>query len=159
MSSIETKKDKIDGDINEPHSFTKKLKRTLSNFLYNLKLFLKKNIPELIIVFILILILVLTQSTNKTKWYQSGGDDPPPPPQPSESSIRTKQMVSKIGEKIRSNQTVQNFLTTIYSVLNAVYIFGILIFTLAVVPALPLFGFMFIIFVILRNRVASLKAL
>ena len=158
MSSIETKKDKIDGDINEPHSFTKKLKRTLSNFFYNLKLFLKKNIPELIIVFILILILVLTQSTHKTKWYQSGGDDPPPP-QPSESSIRTKQMVSQIGQKIRSNQTVQTFLTTIYSVLNAVYIFGILIFTLAVVPALPLFGFMFIIFVILRNRIASLKAL
>jgi Na+/H+ antiporter NhaC len=158
MSSIETKKDKIDGDINEPHSFTKKLKRTLSNFFYNLKLFLKKNIPELIIVFILILILVLTQSTNKTKWYQSGGDDPPPQ-QPSESSIRTKQMVSQIGQKIRSNQTVQTFLTTIYSVLNAVYIFGILIFTLAVVPALPLFGFMFIIFVILRNRIASLKAL
>jgi hypothetical protein len=157
MSSIETKKNKIDGDINESDSFTKKLKRTFSNFFNNLKLFFKKNIPELIIVFILILILVLTQSAHKTKWYQSGGDYPPQ--QPSESSIRTKQMVGQIGQKIRSNQTVQNFLTTIYSVLNAVYIFGILIFTLAVVPALPLFGFMFIIFVILRNRVASLKAL
>ncbi len=159
MSSIETKNDKNDKkDIDESKSFGNKIKRTLNDFFYNLKSFLKKNIPELIIVFILILIIVLTQSSNKTKLYQLGGDDPQPQ-QPSESSIRTKQMVNQIGQKIRSNQTFQNVLTTIYSVLNAVYIFGVLIFTLAVVPALPLFGFMFIIFVILRNRVASLKAL
>lgn len=156
MSLIQTKSDEKEND--ESKSFSKKIKRTLTDFFYNLKMFLKKNIPELIIVFVLILILVFYQSPNKTKWYQSGGDDPQPQ-QPSESSIRTKQMVNQIGQKIRSNQTFQNFLTTIYSVLNAVYIFGVLIFTLAVVPALPLFGFMFIIFVILRNRVASLKAL
>jgi Na+/H+ antiporter NhaC len=136
----------------------KDIKGSFYQFFNNFKNFLKKNIIELIIVFLLIFSIIQLKSCNKKFSYQKGGDNATPP-QPSESSIKTKQMVNQIGQTLRSNQTFQNFLTTIRSVINAVYIFGVLIFTLAVVPALPLFGFMFIIFVILRNRVASLKAL
>jgi hypothetical protein len=146
MSSSETK------DENENQE------TSLNIFFSKIKLFIKKNIQELLVVFILILSIILLNSTNKTKCYQKGGDNSLPQ-QPSESSIKTKQIVYQVGQTLRSNQTFQSFLTTLYSILNAVVVFGVLIFTLAVVPALPLFGFMFIIFIILRNKVASFKAL
>lgn len=149
MSSKETK-----DEIKDESIFKK--------FFDNLKQFLKKTKLELFIVFILIFIIILINPNQKTIYCQKGGYDnqqQQQPPQPSESSIRTKQIVNQVGQSLRNNQVFQSFLNTVYSVFNAVAVFGMLIFTLAVVPALPLFGFMFIIFIILRNKVASLKAL
>jgi hypothetical protein len=136
------------------------IKESVYRFFTNFKFFLKKNIIELIIVFVLIFSIIKLKSCNtKRKPYQTGGDDNVQPKQPSETSIKTKQMVNQIGEKIRGNQTVQGLLTTVSSVIRGAYMFGVVILTLAVAPALPIFGVMFIIFIILRNRIASLKAL
>ena len=145
---------------NENKENNEGIKESVYRFFTNFKFFLKKNIIELIIVFVLIFsIIQLKSCNNKTKWYQTGGDNDVQPKQPSETSIKTKQMVNQIGEKIRGNQTVQGVLTTVSSVIRGAYMFGVVILTLAVAPALPIFGVMFIIFIILRNRIASLKAL
>ncbi len=178
MLSNEIKEIKNNMEKENENDKNKSFKESVKDWFDNFVLFLKKNIIELLIVFVLILCIVLLHPPNQSYLKQKGGanvqptqplqpQQPPAPaaapaapvPAPSATSIKTKEMVAKVGQTLKSSKAFQSFLTTVYSILNAVYIFGVLIFTLAVVPALPLFACMFIIFVILRNRMASFKAL
>lgn len=155
-------------------------------FLDKIKIFYKRNKKELWVVFGLLVLINLINPTFKMyKQYGGEGENllpaaqpvaaPPAPPPAAVSATPTEKIPkgsktpkgSKIPganklaflKKIKGNNFFTTALSWMFSLVQSLITFAFLIIVLAVLPGLPIFIFMFILFFILRARMASIKSL
>ena len=155
-------------------------------FLDKIKNYYEKNKKELWVVFGLLVLINLINPTFKI-YKQYGGQvenlitsagvaphAPEVPHTPATTALEKAPKVAKVpgGDKkskfaflknIKGGIKGNNFFTTIlswmFSLVQSLITFAFLIIVLAVLPGLPIFIFMFILFFILRARMASIKSL
>ena len=147
-------------------------------FLDKIKIFYKRNKKELWVVFGLLVLINLINPTFKI-YKQYGGQvenlipqpvAPVAPVAPAEKIAKGAKVPggdkkSKLAflKNIKGGIKGSNFFTTalswMFSLVQSLITFAFLIIVLAVLPGLPIFIFMFILFFILRARMASIKSL
>jgi hypothetical protein len=142
-----------------------------------IKNFMSKNKIELIIIFFIILTidLINTFNNNTFKNMQKGGQiqaldlktialsqSASQGPNPQEQMIKTQltiTVISRVLNYLMSHRTFNSIVCFIGSLVKSILSFSGLIVAISFIPILPLFAFMFVIFIILRKKVATLKSL
>ena len=122
---------------------------------YNkIKNFYKRNQKELWVIFGLLLIINLINPTYKI-YKQYGGAEGEISKIGKELGKAEKGLISNI----KNSSIFGKMLGWVFSLLKSFLTFGALILVLAILPGLPIFIFMGILFFILRARMASLKSI
>jgi hypothetical protein len=83
-------------------------------------------------------------------------------PNPQEQMMKTQitiNVFTQILNYLMSHKTFNSIVCFIGSIIKSVFVFAGLIVAISFIPILPLFAFMFVIFIILRKKVATLKSL
>lgn len=111
------------------------------------KNFYERNKKELGIVFGLLLIINLINPTYKI-YKQYGG-----------AQQIEKELGKSLLAKIKNNNIFAKMLGWGFSFVKSLLTFGALILVLAILPGLPIFIFMGILFFILRARMANIKSI
>lgn len=141
-----------------------------------IKKFVSRNKIELFLIFLIILTINLINTFNNIPQItQNGGQIQPldlktialtqaasQGPNSQEQMIKTQLTItifSKIFNYLMSHKRFNSIVCFIGSILKAMFTFAALIISLSIIPVLPLFAFMFIIFIILRKKVATIKSL
>lgn len=152
-----------------------------------IKKILSNNKIELFLIFIMILVinLIITFSNNKYDNYDNisnisgfkhkGGQlqsldlktlaitqAATQGPNPQEQMMKTQLTITvftKILNYLMSHKTFNSIICFVGSIIKSVFVFAGLIVAISFIPILPLFAFMFLIFIILRKKVATLKSL
>ena len=142
-----------------------------------IKIFVKKNNIELILIFSIILIinLINTFTNDKLKPMQYGGKTTADQikqlaisqaasqgPNPQEQMIKaqvTITVLTKIFNYLMSNKIFNSLLCSFGALIKSILTFGGIVIAISMLPILPLFAFMFAIFIILRQKVATFKSL
>jgi hypothetical protein len=121
------------------------------------KIFYKKNENELLLLLgLLIVFNFVCPSKNIFSRPQIGGN----PEEAAEMGIKSR-ILGKLGsgvDTIKKTNVFQSAIGVLFGLIKSLITFGGLILVLAIMPGLPIFIFMLILFFILRARVASLKS-
>lgn len=83
-------------------------------------------------------------------------------PNPQEQMMKTQitiNVFTQILNYLMSHKTFNSIVCFVGSIIKSVFVFAGLIVAISFIPILPLFAFMFLIFIILRKKVATLKSL
>ena len=83
-------------------------------------------------------------------------------PNPQEQMMKaqlTINIFTKILNYLMSHKTFNSIVCFVGSIIKSVFVFAGLIVAISFIPIFPLFAFMFVIFIILRKKVATLKSL
>ncbi len=149
-----------------------------------IKKFISKNKVELVLIFLIILSIDLINTFNNNdrtydktlKNIHKGGQIQPLDlktialtqaatqggTNPQEQMMKTQLTItvfSKVLNYLMSHPTFNSIVCFFGSIIKSIFTFAGLIVAISIIPALPLFGFMFLIFIILRKKVATLKSL
>jgi hypothetical protein len=148
-----------------------------SNYFDDLKkktiVFMKENKIELIVLFCVIFLIFLIRdlknySMTKFKYCGLGGYVPAASIQrQSGMTAQTGQIkyslsriaYTKLGSTIMNNSFFRNMMCYSASFLKSIVVFGSIILSVMLIPGIPVFGFMLLLFVILRDKMANIKAL
>ena len=128
-------------------------------FLDKIKFFYERNKKELWVIFGLLFLINLINPTVKMyKQYGGEGENMlPPGEKPGEGGQKKSRLA--FLKKIKGNNFFTTMLSWMFSLVQSLITFAFLIIVLAILPGLPIFIFMFILFFILRARMASIKSL
>ncbi len=142
-----------------------------------IRAFIKKNNIELILIFSIILIINLINTFNddKLKLIQYGGrtagdqikqlaitQAASQGPNPQEQMVRaqlTMTIFTRIINYLMSNKIFNSIVCSFGALIKSILTFGGIVIAISMLPILPLFAFMFLIFIILRKKVATFKSL
>ncbi len=137
------------------------------------KEFIKNNKIELSILFIVLFIyFLLTDINTKHTYCNKGGA----PPQISQQQLQQQQQqkqqqtyqiktqlaqigFNKLGNTIANSGILTKVVCAIMSLLRTGIAFFSVVFAVMMIPGVPVFGFMLLLFGILRSKVADIKAL
>ena len=142
-------------------------------FLDKIKNYYEKNKKELWVVFGLLVLINLINPTFKIyKQYGGQGENPIPSAGTVSAPVAPEKApkIEKVsgGDKksklvflknIKNNNFFTTALSWMFSLVQSLITFAFLIIVLAVLPGLPIFIFMLILFFILRARMANIKSL
>jgi hypothetical protein len=125
-----------------------------------IKNFYNKNYKELYVVFTLIVLFNFICIGNNSKNIQLGGASEMDMLAKSAGGAGAIGAVGKKGvlSKIKNTNVLSTLLSWMFSLVQSFITFAGLIIALAVLPGLPIFIFMLILFFILRARVAAIKS-
>ncbi len=129
----------------------------INNLKNKVIVFYNKNKKELWLLFGLIILFNFMCTSNNIFMNQSGGDAE----QALNAGVQKMAGKSRIGSamsSLKKTNVLQSGLSFMLGFVQSLITFCGLILVLAVLPGLPVFIFMLILFFILRARVASLKA-
>jgi hypothetical protein len=117
------------------------------------KIFYNKNKNELIVVLCLLTVYnFMCSSSNQYLNNQSGGDA-------TESLLKEAgKGKGGLAKSLKNANVLQTMLGWMLSFVQSLLTFAGLVLVLAVLPGLPIFIFMLVLFFILRARVAAIKA-
>ena len=126
-------------------------------------IFSNKNKNELIVVLSLLIVynFICSESTSyKYLNKQSGGDEKQIAEQMGKQMTGQdgKEKAKSFAKKLKGVNVLQKMLGWMLSLVQSLMTFAGLVLVLAVLPGLPIFIFMLILFFILRARVAVIKA-
>jgi flagellar biosynthesis component FlhA len=125
-----------------------------------IKNFYNKNYKELYVVFTLIVLFNFICIGNNSKNIQLGGASEMEMLAKSAGGAGAIGAVGKKGilSKVKNTNVLSTLLSWMFSLVQSFITFAGLIIALAVLPGLPVFIFMLILFFILRARVAAIKS-
>jgi len=115
------------------------------------KIFYERNKKELWVVFGLLVLINLINPTYKIYKQYGGAEE--------EMAKGAKGAQKGLLSNIKNSSVFGKILGWTFSLLKSFLTFGALILVLAILPGLPIFIFMGILFFILRARMASIKAI
>ncbi len=122
------------------------------------KNFYERNKKELWVVFGLILIINLINPTYKA-YKQYGGAEEGVAKEVGKAAKGAKEAEKGLLSQVKNSSIFGKMLGWVFSLLQSFLTFGALILVLAILPGLPIFIFMGILFFILRARMASIKSI
>jgi hypothetical protein len=142
------------------------------------KEFINNNKIELSILFIVLFLYFLLSDMNTRNTYCSKGGAPLTQQQlqQQQQQLQKQQMqkqqqayqiktqiakigFSKIANTISSSETLSNVMCYIMSFTRTSITFFSIVFAVMMIPGIPVFGFMLILFALLRTKVADIKSL
>ena len=125
------------------------------------KIFYEKNKKELWVVFGLLLIINLINPTYKMyKQYGGAEEEIAKELEKGAKGAKGAKGVEKgLLSQVKNSSIFGKMLGWVFSLLKSFLTFGALILVLAILPGLPIFIFMGILFFILRARMASIKSI
>jgi hypothetical protein len=138
------------------------------------KEFIKNNKIILSILFIVLFIYFLLTDINTKHTYcnNKGGAPPQPSQQQQQQQQQQKQQqayqlktqlaqfgFNKIGSTIANSTILSDLVCYIMSFLRTGVAFFSIVFAVMMIPGVPVFGFMLLLFGVLRSKVADIKAL
>ena len=122
------------------------------------KNFYEKNKKELWVVFGLLFLINLINPTYKM-YKQYGGAEGEIAKELAKGAKGAKDVEKGLLSKVKNSSIFGQMLGLIFSLLKSFLTFGALILVLAILPGLPIFIFMGILFFILRARMANIKSI
>lgn len=122
------------------------------------KIFYEKNKKELWVVFGLLLIINLINPTYKI-YKQYGGAEEEIAKELEKGAKGAKGLEKGLLSQVKNSSIFGKILGWTFSLLQSFLTFGALIIVLAILPGLPIFIFMGILFFILRARMANIKSI
>ncbi len=154
---IIAKNEKVNEKVNEDKKEDDN-KGIFSHIKNKVIVFYNKNKKELWLLFVFIIIFnFMCNSSNIIK--QSGGNPEEALLNAGPQKMGIKSKIGNAMSGLKKNNIFQTGLSWMFGFVQSLITFGGLILVLAVLPGLPVFIFMLILFFILRARVASLKSI
>lgn len=142
------------------------------------KEFINNNKIELSILFIVLFLYFLLSDMNIRNTYCSKGGAPLTPQQQQQQQQQLQQQkvqkeknayqikasiskfgFTKIANTIASSETLTSAMCYIMSFIRSSITFFSIVFAVMMIPGIPVFGFMLILFALLRTKVADIKSI
>jgi hypothetical protein len=152
---IIAKNENVTENVNEFETEYKKEyenKGMLNHIKNKVIVFYNKNKKELWLLFVFIIIFNFMCSSTNIFIKQNGGN-------PEEALLSAAGKKPGLFSGLKKTNVLQTGLSWMLGFVQSLITFGGLILVLAILPGLPIFIFMLILFFILRARVASLKSI